>query len=1448
VTDNLRVPSYIGRVLGPSGSAVGTCFWVTKDVLITACHVLGQFALKVGSEVQVDGLDGAGQRLTAQVLAMNPSTDVAVMRSSLGLATSASVIAATDTVPPFTRVLMTGVADIKDTHKYDWIETTGEWQGNVRRDGLNLGWLQSKSVVPGMSGSPVRRAGDGAVIGLVSARYNSQGSWMRDSVWVARTEDILDLLRQVVPPAELPSLDVREDSTRSGLSYAGRKMIPKKPTIVVRGDGEPVSSAVFDEFDDTGETGLYEKLDLARFTGRRQLIADIDEFIATSTHGWVVVTGGAGVGKSALAAHLVWSRGWFYHFTRHESARSPESARKSLAAQLIGEFELDDQAPDGVFPKNAARPEYLRQVLKAAANKRDQSDKRGQPIVLVIDGLDEFDSEGPGNVPLGLPAPGELPHKVFVIATRRPGSELLSLGKPVLWKTIEIDEVNDQGERDYLTSANTQDMRDYLTSVLDGPDPDPDLVRELRVHGMNSGFFTETLVNRCAGVWIYLKCFLDEVRAGRSPDDVMSLPEDLRDYYLEQIYKQWEADNAGADGENRKPFRIRALAMLAAWRRPATADELADLVGIDSDQDKGKLRHWLNSDIRPFLDAPKPADRDDPRRYTIFHQSLRDLMADPDQPDREADGGLGDELRHEWGRAHAAITVRLMPPGPPGQRDWAHADAYVRDVIAEHAANSAPSRLAELVTDPGFLLVCQPSSVLSRRRYLKKTSEASLAVRAYEAALNEWAARPLDDSERAWWLHVWARKTGASDLAVECSRLAGRTPVIQAAIWTGTTHRVLDAHEGAVMAVAVVPTRDGPVLASGGSDGIVRLWDPATGTPKWDTRDHRGDWVMAVAPVPLRDGRTLLAAGSRDGTICLWDLGTGDLVAEHTAARSGPVNAIAVAMLADNRTVLATGTGDGAVRLWDPATLRPAGDALRHNSDGVMAMAPVPFRDKRTLLATGSGDGMIRLWDPATGLLVGEPVAARSGPMNTIAVAVLAHDRAVLATGSGHGTVQLWDPATVRPLRDPVAVHGDAVNAITVAKLADRTVFVSGGQDRTVRLWDPDTGKEVPYSLAVHAWVKAIAAMTLPDGRTLIATGGSDGKIELQELQELTGAAVTDPPAGHSDAVTAIAVANLAGRTVLVTGSRDRTVRLWDAVTGKSAASPLAGHKGPIDAVAAVPLHDGPTLISASVADGAVRLRDPAAPESESWPLKRNTPAYAITAVEVLDRTLLATGGIDGKVRLWNPETGELVGGPLAGHVGAINAIAAVPVPGRQALLATGGSDGTVRLWDPAAGAAFGDSLVGSGGRILAVAAVRLRDPDGRVLLAAGGEYGMVQLWDWERGTRIAVAERRTGNTGPVQRPGKGLVQVSGKRGAPQVNAITAVELPDRTLLATGGSDGMVRLWDPVTGQPAGNPFGKPLAGHVGAVNAIATVRLPGQTLLATGGSDNAVLIWAFDE
>lgn len=191
------VPSFLGRIVDANGVAVGTCFQIEPGVLATACHVVaGLDAGAAGGQVQVGQLAG-GAVWPAVVHAVNSVQDLAVLRCDRPLAGSVAGLVAAASVAPATPVVVQGVSDFPNPsgHRFDSTVTTGVWQGSaVRQDGVVVGQLDAAGLVRGMSGGPVRRIGDGMVVGIVSARYNAATPRMRDTVWVARAEDLEPML------------------------------------------------------------------------------------------------------------------------------------------------------------------------------------------------------------------------------------------------------------------------------------------------------------------------------------------------------------------------------------------------------------------------------------------------------------------------------------------------------------------------------------------------------------------------------------------------------------------------------------------------------------------------------------------------------------------------------------------------------------------------------------------------------------------------------------------------------------------------------------------------------------------------------------------------------------------------------------------------------------------------------------------------------------------------------------------------------------------------------------------------------------------------------------------------------------------------------------------------------------------------------------------------------
>ena len=208
--------------------------------------------------------------------------------------------------------------------------------------------------------------------------------------------------------------------------------------------------------------------------------------------------------------------------------------------------------------------------------------------------------------------------------------------------------------------------------------------------------------------------------------------------------------------------------------------------------------------------------------------------------------------------------------------------------------------------------------------------------------------------------------------------------------------------------------------------------------------------------------------------------------------------------------------------------------------------------------------------------------------------------------------------------------------------------------------------------------------------------------------------------------------------------------------------------------------HDG-TLLASAGDDGMVRLWDPASGDPVGDPLTGHDGAVTAVAFNH-DGTLLASAGADGTVRLWDPTSGEPVGDPLTGHDGAVTAVA---FNHDGTLLASAGADGTVRLWDPASGEPVGDPLTGHDGAVTRWRSTR-RHP------------ARLRRCRWH-GAAVGPRQRRTRRR-PTHRPRR-------RRDAVAFNH-------DGTLLASAGADATVRLWDPASGEPVGEP----LTGHDGAV------------------------------
>jgi WD40 repeat protein len=409
----------------------------------------------------------------------------------------------------------------------------------------------------------------------------------------------------------------------------------------------------------------------------------------------------------------------------------------------------------------------------------------------------------------------------------------------------------------------------------------------------------------------------------------------------------------------------------------------------------------------------------------------------------------------------------------------------------------------------------------------------------------------------------------------------------------------------------------------------IRVCDPATGKDLFRLGQHPY-LVNSVAYSP--DGRRL-ASGSSDGVVKVWDADRGkETVAFHHAD-----GIMSLAFSPDGRRLVAA-AGNKIVKVWDVTTQKET-LVLRGHKDSVTSVA---FSPDGWRLASGSADGAVKVWDataPAEAVTL-EP------PFGSITDIAFDPDGRKLAVAGDDRVVRVVDTTTGMAV---CTLAGHCAAVLGVAYSPDGRRLASVGYDRTVRVWDATNGFEL-FCLRGHtASIRAVAFS--PDGQRLAsisrgpAGGGQPvpGETMIWDLSK--GSTVLTLP-GRTEPGNLRVLAHLAfspdGERLATTDGR--TVRVWNADTGQESLT-LPSLEGFVQRMAYSP--DGSRLAAVSQ-DGSVKVWDAVTGEA-CFALGGHTSAVHGVAYSPDSRRLVtAAGGTSkggersyGEVKLWDALNGQ---------------------------------------------------------------------------------------------------------------------------------------------------------------------------------------------------------------
>ncbi|MBI1318364.1 MAG: protein kinase [Candidatus Hydrogenedens sp.] len=284
----------------------------------------------------------------------------------------------------------------------------------------------------------------------------------------------------------------------------------------------------------------------------------------------------------------------------------------------------------------------------------------------------------------------------------------------------------------------------------------------------------------------------------------------------------------------------------------------------------------------------------------------------------------------------------------------------------------------------------------------------------------------------------------------------------------------LRGHDGGVRALEI--SFNGRYAVSGGSDGVIGIWDLGLGERVRTFLGH----ASAVRTLALSDDQKLLVSGGEDATLRLWDVRSGQCKKSIDHPGGAPES---IARSAGGRFLASAGWELG---IWDLQHFVKAG-VLEGHPGGNSA---VLWARSNRFIVSGGADARIKFWNPYTGRQAAA-LKCPAGPVHALAMSL---DEGLLAAAAGNpwdrrGRVCVWNIDSGDLL---CQYEGHETPVSLVCMSSDGSLCVSAGADGAMHLWETRTGKGL-RTVPVGGDLLESLAMSADASRVLCAR--SDGII-----------------------------------------------------------------------------------------------------------------------------------------------------------------------------------------------------------------------------------------------------------------------------------------------------------------------------------------------------------------